>query len=84
AALEQEEDRARDRAAELAAQMRALSADLERANERLDRDLLVVTARLEGRIAALRSIALEAALALEHVAAELGLGPSDVWTPPAA
>jgi serine/threonine-protein kinase len=73
AALEQEEDRVRERAAQLAAKMRACQAEIERQNERLEHELLVVNACLEGRIAALRSLAVEAWMALEGAAAHAGV-----------
>jgi hypothetical protein len=81
AALEQEEDRAREKAAELAARKASLQAELDRQNELLDQEMLIVTARLDGRIAALRSIALEASIAIEDVAREIGLSSSRVWSP---
>jgi serine/threonine-protein kinase len=82
AALETEEDRARDRAAGLEKKMHALQETLAVGNERLEREMLVVTARLEGRIGALRSIALEAAMVLEQAMTALGRRPADVWSPP--
>jgi eukaryotic-like serine/threonine-protein kinase len=72
AALEQEEERARDGAAEQAARMQTLHGDLARQNERLEHDMLVAGARLEGHVAALRSIALEAWMALEDAAERTG------------
>jgi serine/threonine-protein kinase len=73
AALEQEEDRARERAARLAAEMRACQLSMARRNERLEHEMLVVNACLEGRMAALRSLAVEAWAALEAAAARAGL-----------
>lgn len=78
AALEQEEDLARDRAARLDVEMRAYKADVERHNERLEQELLVVNACLEGRIAALRSLAAEAWSATLHVASLGGIGASAI------
>jgi hypothetical protein len=75
AALEQEEDRARDRAADLAAEMRRLRAAIDRHNERLERELLVVNACLEGRIAAARSLAVEAWAAISRAAVLAGAPP---------
>ena len=80
AALEQEEDRARDRATELDLTRHALQAELDRTNERLEHEMLVITAQLEGRIGALRSIALEAAMALEDAARDLAVPPEALWT----
>jgi serine/threonine-protein kinase len=76
AALEQEEDRVREKAAELAAKMAELQLELDRHNEQVERELLVATAGLEGRAAALRSLAVEAWLLLERTARQLGLGES--------
>ena len=45
----------------------------ERHNERLEHELLVVNACLEGRMAALRSLAVEAWMALETAAARAGV-----------
>lgn len=73
AALETAEDEARANAARLDAQMRELDADLTRATERGDRELATVRATLEGRVGALRSVALEAWLALEEAARRLDL-----------
>jgi hypothetical protein len=80
AALEQEEDRVRDRATELDLTRHALQAELDRTNERLEHEMLVITAQLEGRIGALRSIALEAAMALEDAARDLAVPPEGLWT----
>jgi serine/threonine-protein kinase len=67
AALEQEEDRAREGAARLAAEMHAYRAELDRRNERAEREIAVVDACLEGRLAALRSLSLEAWAAVARV-----------------
>jgi eukaryotic-like serine/threonine-protein kinase len=80
AALEQEEDRVRERARELSAKMAMLQTELDRQNERLDHEMLVATARLDGRIAALRSIALEASISIEDAAREMDLAPATVWS----
>jgi eukaryotic-like serine/threonine-protein kinase len=79
AALEQEEDRAREQAAEMAVQVESYKAEIARHNERLEHEMLVVTARLEGRIAALRSLSLEAALALEEGGQRAGLSKEALW-----
>ncbi|MFT3767801.1 MAG: protein kinase [Minicystis sp.] len=73
AALEQEEDRARARAARLAEEMRVLRARIDRHNERMEHELLVVNASLEGRIAALRSLAVEAWGVIARAAALAGV-----------
>jgi serine/threonine-protein kinase len=73
AALEQEEDRVREKAAELLAKMALLQDELDRHNEQVEHELLVATAGLEGRAAALRSLAVEAWLLLERTARQLGL-----------
>ena len=73
AALEQEEDHARERAARLGVEMRVCQVAIERRNARLEHELLVVNACLEGRMAALRSLAVEAWLALETAASRAGV-----------
>jgi serine/threonine-protein kinase len=74
AALEQEEDTARERAARLAAEMAACQADIERHHERLEHELDVVNACLEGRVAALRAMAAEAWSAVEDTSAAIQRG----------
>jgi serine/threonine-protein kinase len=73
AALEQEEDSARERAARLAAEMAARQADIERHHERHEHELEVVNACLEGRVAALRAISAEAWAALLTAAGAVGM-----------
>ncbi|APR85868.1 Serine/threonine protein kinase [Minicystis rosea] len=73
AALEQEEDRARERAARLANDMHVLRRAIDRHNERMERELEVVSASLEGRIAALRSLAAEAHAAITRAASLAGV-----------
>jgi len=68
AALEQEEDQAREKAARLAAEMRACQAEIDRHNERLEHEIRVINACLEGRIAALRALSIEAWASLEAAA----------------
>ena len=80
AALEQEEDSARERAARLAAEMRACQSEIERHNERLEHEILVVNACLEGRIGALRALAIEAWAGLESAAVRAAVEPSELWT----
>jgi eukaryotic-like serine/threonine-protein kinase len=75
AALEQEEDRARENAARLAAEMSACQAEIERHTERLEHEILVFNACLEGRIGALRALSSEAWAALENAAARAGVAP---------
>jgi eukaryotic-like serine/threonine-protein kinase len=74
AALEQEEDLARARAEGLDAEMHALRAEIERRSESYEHETRVVSAALDGRIAALRSIAADAARAAREVAGLSGLG----------
>ena len=81
AALEQEEDRVRDRAERLAAEMRACQVSIERRNESLEHEILVVSACLEGRVAALRSLAVEAWMALEAAATRAGVPLTAVAAP---
>ncbi len=78
AALEQEEDFARERAARLAAEMRGCQAEIERHTERLEHEILVVNACLEGRIAAVRALSFEAWAALENAAARAGVPPAEL------
>lgn len=73
AALENEEDLLRDRARELSLGMRELERELTELAERTEQESQVLTARLEGRVAALRSVALEAWQALELAAEAVGL-----------
>ena len=68
AALEQEEDKVREKAAELTAKLTDLENELARRIEQLDAALTRENAHLEGDVAALRSLALEAWLALEETA----------------
>ncbi len=75
AALEQEEDRARENAERHAAEMRACQAELERHTERLEHEIHVVNACLEGRMAALRALSIEAWAAIEEAATRAGLPP---------
>jgi hypothetical protein len=80
AALEQEEDAAREKAARLAAEMRACQSEIERHSERLEHELQVVDACLEGRIAALRALSVEAWAAIEHAATLAGVSSTDLRT----
>jgi serine/threonine-protein kinase len=73
AALEQEEDRARDAAARLDAAIALWQREADRHTERLEHELEVVDACLEGRIAALRSVAAEAWVAIEVAAGAAGV-----------
>lgn len=68
AALEQEEDKVREKAAELTAKLDDLENELARTGERLDAALANENARMEGRVGALRTLALDAWLALEEIA----------------
>jgi hypothetical protein len=72
AALDEEEERMHARADELSSQMQLIQAEIARQNERIEHEMLVATARLEGHIAALRSMALEAWMSLEEAARRLG------------
>jgi serine/threonine-protein kinase len=68
AALEQEEDKVREKAAELTAKLDDLENELARTGEQLDAALADENARMEGRVGALRTLALDAWLALEEIA----------------
>jgi tRNA A-37 threonylcarbamoyl transferase component Bud32 len=81
AALEQEEDTAREKAARLAAEMRACQTEIERHNERLEHEILVVNACLEGRIGALRALSFEAWAALEAAARAAGVPSTELRAP---
>jgi serine/threonine-protein kinase len=78
AALEQEEDSARERAARLAADMAARQADIERHHVRHEHELEVVNACLEGRVAALRAISAEAWAALLTAAGAVGMTEAEL------
>lgn len=68
AALEQEEDKVREKAAELTARLDDLESELASTGEQLDAALADENARFEGRVGALRTLALDAWLALEEIA----------------
>ena len=76
AALEQEQDRMRARAAALGFRTDTLKAQLNRASEGIEREIFLATATLEGHIAALRVLAADARLALDGAAFHLGLPPT--------
>jgi serine/threonine-protein kinase len=73
AALEAAEEEARVRAAELAAEIAHVQAELRHRTERIEGELGTVTARLWGRVGALRAMALEAWMDLEAAAQAVGL-----------
>jgi serine/threonine-protein kinase len=73
ATLDLGEEQTRARAAELAVEIQALREQLRLANEALERDGAVLAAQLEGHVAALRALAVEAWAMLEHIAAPLDL-----------
>jgi serine/threonine-protein kinase len=75
AALEQEEDRAREDIARIEARMRAEKAEMRRQSDRAEHEVLVINACLEGRLGALRSLAAEAWAALESAARLAGVEP---------
>lgn len=77
AALEHEESRAFVAADELALRIADLSAELQRADRAIDDEHALVAARLEGHIAALRALAVEAWAALESAAATLSVALDD-------
>ncbi len=77
AALEREEERAYAEAAALGTQFEAVSGELEQANETLEHDIEVLSAQLDGHIAALRSLAAEAWMALDEAASSLGVDVGD-------
>jgi eukaryotic-like serine/threonine-protein kinase len=73
AALEATEAEAHERAGQLAAEIAQIQGELERKTERIENDLAVVTARLWGRVGALRALALEAWMELEAAAKAAGV-----------
>jgi serine/threonine-protein kinase len=81
AALEQEEDFARERAARLTAEMNACQSEIERHNERLEHEILVINACLDGRIGALRALAIEAWAGLESAALHADVDPAELGAP---
>lgn len=72
ATLHYEEAEAWRKADRLAAEIEALQGEMDRLNDSLDRELSGATAKLEGRIAAMRALALEAWMELEESARKLG------------
>lgn len=80
AALEREEERAYAAAEDLHARFDSLTRKLDRANEALDHELAILSAQLDGHIAALRSLAVEAWLSLEQVAQTLEVDLGDAET----
>jgi serine/threonine-protein kinase len=82
AALQHEEERVRAQADDLSTRIRVINAELLRQNESLEHDTMVAAARLDGHIAALRSIALEAWMALSAAARRLGKDPDAMVDPP--
>ena len=77
AALEHEEEQVRAHADDLSARIRVITAEMGRQNEALEHDSMVSAARLDGHIAALRSIALEAWMAMAEAAR--AAGPRSGW-----
>jgi len=73
AALEAAEADAHERADALAGEIAAIQAQLHRETERIENELATVTARLWGRVGALRAMALEAWMDLEAAAQASGI-----------
>ena len=80
ATLEEEEESARDQAGELAHRASALQRELLHQNDALEREMMIAAARLEGHVAALRSVALEAWRDLEEAAQRLEVPVRDLLT----
>ncbi|MBK8252707.1 MAG: serine/threonine protein kinase [Polyangiaceae bacterium] len=78
AALDAAEAEAHQRAEELSAEIQAIQSELSQRTERIEDDLAVVTARLWGRVGALRAMALEAWMDLEAAATAAGLPPEEL------
>ena len=72
AALEAAEADAHEHAAQIAAEITKIQADLALHTERIENELATVTARLWGRVGALRATALEAWMDLETAAQVAG------------
>jgi len=68
AALEQEEDHVRNQVGSLTEEMREIQHELDQLGGQQDRALGVATAKLEGHIAALRAMALEAWMSMKDAA----------------
>ncbi|MEZ4300846.1 MAG: hypothetical protein R3B70_38285 [Polyangiaceae bacterium] len=81
AALDAAEAEARERAEELSVEIARIQAELSQRTERIENDLALVTARLWGRVGALRAMALEAWMDLEAAAGAAGL-PVDALSDP--
>lgn len=73
AALEAAEAEAHERAEQLADEIARIQAELSQRTERIEADLAVVTARLWGRVGALRAMALEAWMDIEAAAQAAGV-----------
>lgn len=73
AALDAAEVEARERAEQLAVEIARIQGELSRRTERIEADLATVTARLWGRVGALRAMALEAWMDLEAAAQAAGV-----------
>jgi serine/threonine protein kinase len=73
AALEAAEAEAHERAAQLAEEIARIQDELTQHTERIENDLAIVTARLWGRVGALRAMALEAWMDLETAAQAVGV-----------
>ncbi len=73
AALEAAEAEAHERAEQLAEEIAHVQGELSQQTERIENELAVVTARLWGRVGALRAMALEAWMDLEAAAQAAGV-----------
>jgi hypothetical protein len=73
AALDAAEAEAHERAEQLAQEIARIQAELTQQTERIENDLAIVTARLWGRVGALRAMALEAWMDIEAAAQAAGV-----------
>ncbi len=73
AALEREEERAYAEVEGIGERIHAVQLELARRNEDVERELEVLSAQLDGHIAALRSLAVEAWMSLDQLAHALGV-----------
>jgi tRNA A-37 threonylcarbamoyl transferase component Bud32 len=77
AALEREEERAYAEAHSISEKLTEIQAELEQKNSNLEHEIEVLTAQLDGHIAALRSLAVEAWMSIDQLASILGVELTD-------
>jgi len=77
AALEHEEERAYAEAHSISEKLAEIQAELEQKNSDLEHEIEVLTAQLDGHIAALRSLAVEAWMSIDQLASLLDVDLTD-------